>query len=238
MKKITWVFNMFQDWRNYRNLLGNLSYIACDLNDITSITEESLKFALCRFLTEVKKLDGSDFPPKSLYDILMCIQFFLETKGFTWRLISDDEFHEVKFTLDNIMKDRTKQGIGMSVHKAEVLSLTDEDILWSLGLLGTHNPDVLLTTVMFTLDLSCSLRAGKEHYVLRSPGFNSQFTFLYDTEGKLYFRFVEDIGLKTNCGGLKHHKVQAKIVNVHQLSNPDRCPVRILNLYLSMLPIN
>ena len=73
MKKITWVFNMFQDWRNYRNSLGKFSNIACDLSDITSITEESLKFALCRFLTEVKKLDGSEFPPKTLYDIVMCV---------------------------------------------------------------------------------------------------------------------------------------------------------------------
>ena len=120
MKKISWVFNMFQDWRSYRNGLGNLSYISCDLSDITSITEESLKFALCRFLTEAKKLDGNDYPPKTMYDILMCVQFYLETVGFSWRLISHDIFREVKFTLDNIMKSRVEQGIGISVRKAEV----------------------------------------------------------------------------------------------------------------------
>ena len=124
------------------------------------------------------------------------------------------------------------------MRKSDVLNLTDEDILWSLGLLGTHSPEVLLHTVMFTIGLSCSLRAGKEHYCLRSVPFNSQFTFLYDNEGKLYFRYVEDIGLKTNKGGLKHRKVQPKEVTVYQLSNPDCCPVRILNLYLSLLPKN
>ena len=89
---------------------------------------------------------------------------------------------------------------------------------------------------MFTIGLSCSLCAGKEHNVLRSPGFDSQFTFLYDSNGQLYFRFIEDIGLKTNRGGLKHRKVEPKVVDVYQLSNPDRCPVRILNYYLSLLP--
>ena len=197
MKKITWVFNMYQDWMNYRNSLGNLTKVTCDLSDVSTINVNSLSFGLCRFLTEVKKLDGSEFPPKTLYDMLMCVQFFLETVGFSWRLISDDEFKEVKFTLDNVMKQRTAQGIGISVHKADVLTVTDEDILWSLGLLGTHSPEVLLNTVMFTLGLSCSLCAGKEHYVLRSPGFDSQFTFMYDSEGKLYFRYVKDIGLKT-----------------------------------------
>ena len=216
---------MYTDWKEYRNSLGNVSDIHCDLNDVSTINEYSLKFALCRFLTEVRKVDGSEFPPKTMYDIIMCVQFHLETLGFSWRLISDEQFQEVKFTLDNIMKQRTAQGIGISVRKSDVLNLTDEDILWSLGLLGTHSPEVLLHTVMFTIGLSCSLHAGKEHYCLRSVPFNSQFTFLYDNEGKLYFRYVEDIGLKTNKGGLKHRKVQPKEVTVYQLSNPDRCPV-------------
>ena len=185
-KKINWVFRMFQDWRNYRNSLGNLHIIDCDLSDINSISEVSLKFALCRFLTEVKKLDGSDFPPETLYEICLCLQFYLESKGFAWRLITDERFKEVKFTLDNIMKERTANGIGTSVRKAKVLNKIDEDILWSLGLLGTHSPEVLLQTVMFTLGLSCSLHAGKEHYALRSIPFQLQFTFMYDDRGKLF----------------------------------------------------
>ena len=100
------------------------------------------------------------------------------------------------------MKMRTEQGVGRSVRKAMVLNVCDEDILWNFGLLGTYCPEVLLTTVMFTLGLSCSLRAGKEHYALRSIPFDSQFTFLNDHNGKLYFQYREDIGLKTNKGGL------------------------------------
>ena len=97
---------------------------------------------------------------------------------------------------------------------------------------------MLLVTVMFTLGLSCSLRAGKEHYVLRSIPFGSQFTFLHDSNGKSYFRYCEDVGLKTNKGGLKHRKIDPKIVDVHQIENADRCPVRILTRYLSLLPID
>ena len=211
-KKMAWVVNMFTDWREYRNGLEGLSDIHCDLNDVTMINEESLKFAMCRILTEVKKVDGSDFPPKTMYDIVMCIQFHLEKLGFGWKLISEEIFQEVRFTLDNIMKERTAKGIGISVHKSDVLTLTDEDTLWCLGLLGTHSPEVLLHTVMFTIGLSCSLRAGKEQYCLRSVPFKSQFTFLYDDEGKLYFHYVEDIGLKTNKGGLKHRKTEPKEV--------------------------
>ena len=92
--------------------------------------------------------------------------------------------------------------------------------------------------MLFSLGLSCALRAGQEHRNLRSVPFDSQFTFLQDECGKLYFRYVEDLGMKTNKGGIKQRKIEPKVVNVYQTDNPDRCPVRILMLYMSMLPKN
>ena len=88
----------------------------------------------------------------------------------------------------------------------------------------------------FTIGLSCSLRAGKEHYNLRNIPFDSQFTFLHDHNGKLYFRYCEDIGLKTNKGGIKHRKFDPKVVDVCQISNAECCPVRILYMYMNLLP--
>ena len=65
MKKVSWVKGMFQEWRYHRNMSPNFSDIVCDLDNISSITKENVIFAVCRFITEVKKLDGSDFPPKT-----------------------------------------------------------------------------------------------------------------------------------------------------------------------------
>ena len=238
MKKVNWVCNMFQEWRGYRNAEPEFSDIHCDLDNLSSISEESLIFAMIRFITEVKKMDGNDFPPKTLYEIVVCMQFYLETKGFTWKLLSDDTFKDIRFTLDNTMKQCTQQGLGNSARKAQVLSITDKDILWNIGLLGTDNPEVLLQTVMFTLGLSYSLQAGKEHYVLRSIPFDLQFTFLYDSRGRLYFKFCKDVGLKTNKGGIKHRKLDPKVVDVYQINNAKCCPVRILQLCMSLLPKN
>ena len=74
-KKMRWVLKMYNDWRNFRNSEGHLNKIDCNLEDSTTITTESLVYALCRFLTEVKKLDGTEFPGRTLYDILICVQF-------------------------------------------------------------------------------------------------------------------------------------------------------------------
>ena len=60
-------------------------------------------YVLVHFLTEVKKIDGSDFPGKTLYDILMCVQFYLETLGFSYKLLNYTRFDNVKY-IDNHMK--------------------------------------------------------------------------------------------------------------------------------------
>ena len=75
-------------------------------------------------------------------------------------------FKDVKFTLDNLMKIRTSQGLGNSVRKAQILLSSDEEILWCLGLLGVNDPETLLNTVVFILGKGFSLHAGKEHYSL------------------------------------------------------------------------
>ena len=103
LKQVQWVRKMYHEWRSYRNSQG-LAFIHCDLEDKATITAESLKFALCRFIMEVKKIDGHDFPGKMLYHLVVCIQFHLECLGFAFKIINDPTFKDLKFTLDNTMK--------------------------------------------------------------------------------------------------------------------------------------
>ena len=134
------------------------------------------------------------------------------------------------------MKQRVEEGIDKPIQCAQVLSFSDEDLLWSLGLLGIHTLEVLLNTVVVMLGMSCALHAGEEHRVLRSPPFNSQFDFQSDSSGLLYIKFQEDLGHKTNKGGIKQKNVEPKEVFVYQKTNPQCCPVCIINYYLGKLP--
>ena len=217
MKKVMWIRNMFSDWRQFRNQSPVLQNVECDIECIGSFSKEELCGVLCKFITEVKKVDGTDFPPRTLYDIIICMQFWLESNGINWRLVSDGDLQDLKFTLDNLMKQRAASGVGNNVRKAEILTFTDEDLLWSLGLLGCHSPQVLSNTVLFMLGLTCALRAGKEHHSLRSIPFRSQFQVMHDSGGHTYLRYTEDVGLKTNKGGLKHRNVDSKVVDVYQM---------------------
>ena len=238
MKKVNWVVKMYNEWRMYRNGYGSIEYIECDLDEIESVTRENLCYAMTRFITEVRKIDGQQFPGKTVYDLVVCIQMYLETFGFTWKLIDDVEFRDLKYSLDNVMKSLTAAGVGVVVKQADVLSFSDEDFLWANGFLGVSNPQQLLNTVVFSVGMSCALRAGKEHRALRSMGFKSQISWHVSDYGEWYFIYREEIGLKTNKGGLKHRKVSPKVVSVYPIANRERCPVRILYKYFCKLPVN
>ena len=77
----------------------------------------------------MKKIDGSPFPGKTLYDMVLCIQFQLEALGISWKLINDDMFKDLVFTLDNLMKERTAEVVSISVKNAQNLSETNEEYL-------------------------------------------------------------------------------------------------------------
>ena len=152
---------MYHKWHTYRHGLG-LVFIQCDLED-PATTAETLKFALCCFVTKVKKINGDKFPWKTLYHIVVCIQFHLKCLGFAFKIINDTAFKDLEFTMDNTIKARVVQGIDLTVKWAEVPSAMDKDLLWTLGFLGMDNPDQLLNTVIFSVGKGFALCAGKEH---------------------------------------------------------------------------
>ena len=59
-----------------------------------------------------------------------------------------------------------------------------------------------------------------------------------DGQYRRYFTYREDVGLKTNKGGLKHRKVSPKVVDMYPSPNKECCPVRILYIYFCRLPLN
>ena len=103
-------------------------------------------------------------------------------------------------------------------------------------MLGMKDPCTLLNTVVYMLGKGLVLHAGNEHRYLKLPQFSDQLTFMHDEDVAVFVRYCEEAGFKMNKGGLKHHKVGTKDVDMYAIEDIDRCPVRILLAYLSKLP--
>ena len=78
----------------------------------------------------------------------------------------DPEFADFRRSLDAEMKRLQAAGKGTKKKQAEPLTI-QEEILWQKGLLGDHNPQVLLDTIIFMNGLNFALCSGKEHRKLR-----------------------------------------------------------------------
>ena len=89
-----------------------------------------------------------------------------------------------------------------------------------------------------SLGVNCALRAGDEHYALRCPGgcLTSQLSFKPNQKGIRCLVYREHSVTKTNRGGLRDMKKERKIVWIKPNSNPSRCPVRIVEKYIKLLP--
>ena len=109
-----------------------------------------------------------------------------------------------------LWRQEVSHRIGISVCKANVITATDEDLLWSLGLLGMSHPEQLLNTVIFFVGKGFALCAGKEHRALCGLPFHSQFKFVKDSDEEIFLCYTEDIGLKTNKGAWSIRKLRQR----------------------------
>ena len=184
-----------------------------------------LEFCLCRFALEIKKVDGSEYPLNTIREIIIMIQMHLHENNVNWKLLDGECFGCLRNVIDNIMKERTANGLGVR-QSSSIISLAQEDVMFQKGILGDDKPLVLLKTVIYMLGLHLALRGGVEHSRLRRPGFDCQITVEKDDKNRLRLVYREDQLQKTNQGGL-NSKRNNKVVYVYEASDPRKCPIRI-----------
>ncbi len=105
--KISWATQLYSDWW-YDRLKRpdcNPRIRWCNLKEVKLLNKANFSIAMCSFVSEVRKKDGSDYPGSSLRQLVLMIQFYLEKHGLCWKLLDDDEFFALRNTLDNLMKE-------------------------------------------------------------------------------------------------------------------------------------
>ena len=224
--------DIWKNWSIYRNSVVNTEQVN---EDITALDNNGIQYWMSRFVLEVRKKDGSEYPPNTLHHICCGILRHLRESGRPdIDIFKDSSFADFRATLDGEMKRLQSLGIGAKKRQAEPLTEEEEERLWQTGQLGEHSPQALLDTMLFMHGVYFALRSGQEHRNLR---FDPAQVELIESPGqRAYLRYTEDIS-KNNPGGLKGRKYKPKVVIQHEnLDNPDRCFVRLFRLYQSKCP--
>ena len=148
-RKMKWAVNLYSDWRRAR-----LSRIGVSDEIIKANLDNLHSFSQSRFITEVRRLDGKDYPPNTLREIIICIQMFLHENCILWKLLDGQAFSKLRNVVDNTMKQRHSMGMGVR-ESSEVISLSHEDKLFGDAILGENTPEQLLNTVIYMIGM-CS----------------------------------------------------------------------------------
>ena len=132
------------------------------------------------------------------------LQCHLHQSGFAdIKLLDNPSLHGFKTALDEEMKWLIAIGKYVQRKKAQPISTDQEERLWELGLLGDHNPEMLLNTTVYQIGYFFTLGSGTEHIRLRH---NPSKIQLYEPPGECaHLVYREDVS-KTNQGGLTHRK--------------------------------
>ena len=190
---------------------------------------------LCRFVQETRKVDGSRYPPSTIRSLLSAFQRVMEKNKLSYRLFdtSDLRFSDLRKTLDTVCVDLRKNGIGVSRNHAPVFFPEDEQLMWDSGTVGTDSPWKLLRAVFMAVGLHLSLRGGQEHRDLVAEQFR-RFPVDGAYSKDSFYEYVER-------GSKNYQRRFAKIdsnktLRVYAQPGFSRCPVLIVDLYLSKLP--
>ena len=159
-----WAVNMYSEWRSNRvNIPGcSPEIVNANLDFLHAVTKFDLSHSLIRFMREVKKMDGTDYPPNTVRELIIMIQMYLHENGKFWKLLDEDAIATLRNVVDNTMKERHSAGLGVR-KSSDIISLEHEDRMFNQGILGDDSPLKLLRTMIYMMGMHCALRGGVEH---------------------------------------------------------------------------
>ena len=233
LRKNDWLERTYERWsKATKELETDINFT--DLHSLLENNFECCGDVLAQFFHEVKKEDGSEYPPSTVGNMFRSLQMYLN-ENFPQRKInvkSDIEFLDVRKSVDARMIALTEAGFRTPKKQAEIVSEEMETTLWQKRILGDSNPKKLLRTVFFIVGKHFALRSRDEHHNLRA-GATAQIR-VAGKGNNCRIEYYEDLS-KNNSGGVKGEKRESKLGVIYE-TGCENCPVSIVKKYLSLIP--
>ena len=101
--------------------------------------QEDLHGVLGNFVAEVRKEGQKEYPGKTLYEVICCIQGYFRIERQRNITLVDKKgcnFRKYNSAFNFQIKQRASAGVGVDVKQAKVISESDENYLWSMVIQG------------------------------------------------------------------------------------------------------
>ena len=130
-KRVNWATKLFIRWHaDWRSRLDGGLKVYKDLHEMT---KGDVDYCLQYFIAEVRKCDGSMYPPKTYKEIISSFQHHLNNEvGMNCSIFLDNDFQETQKVLDAQMKKSAEAGNVKLPKRSHSISFEDEEQLLSL----------------------------------------------------------------------------------------------------------
>ena len=108
-KNIAWVERMFNKWVEEQRE-KTPEFFSCDLRNLLQHFKPVINDYLPKFLADIRKTDGSTYPPKTLLYIFKTISMLANKLNLGYNLLKDNDFDRTRRYLNDMMKRGTQSG--------------------------------------------------------------------------------------------------------------------------------
>lgn len=202
-------------------------YPAVDATDIADLPQDLLVDITCKFLTSVKRIDGTDYETTTLRGIAASIDRHLASKGRP-RITAHPK-------VDTVLKSKLKllkrNGKGNMTGASDALSDEDVDLLWKAGQLGTGTPSALQNLLWWNNTIYFGMRSVTPHRAMKW----GDVELKQDAAGRRYLEYNER-ATKTRTGVNAKHDHHPKAKAYENEDDQEKCPVEAYLMYKAQRP--
>ncbi|XP_045779210.1 zinc finger MYM-type protein 3 isoform X2 [Maniola jurtina] len=237
--KYTFGVNAWKQWVMTKNAEIEKSSIRRKpfKSEILQLTADELNYSLCLFVKEVRKPNGSEYAPDTIYYLVLGIQQYLFENGRIDNIFTDPYYEKFTDCLDEVARKFSV----LYNDSQYIVTRVEEEHLWESKQLGAHSPHVLLSTLMFFNTKHFNLVTVEEHMQLsfshimkhwkRNPNQPGQAKIPGSRNVLLRF-YPPQSALEANSRKKKVYEQQ------ENEENPLRCPVKLYEFYISKCIFN
>ena len=154
--------------------------------DIGMLNDQMLNYWGQRFVMEIKRQDGKDYPPTTLHQLVCGLQRYLRNdcgKEYVNFIKEGTQFNDFRKSLDTRMKELYGLGVGNKLDSSDPVTMNDEIQLWKSGVFDENSAEGLSNAIFYYNGKLFGFRGFTEHVNCQA----SQFEILEDKERKLRY---------------------------------------------------
>ncbi|NXW37107.1 ZMYM2 protein, partial [Phaetusa simplex] len=209
--------------------------------DLLSHTSAELNYGLTHFVNEIRRPNGENYAPDSIYYLCLGIQEYLYGSNRKDNIFIDPIYQTFEQELNKILRSWQPS----ILPDGSIFSRVEEDYLWRVKQLGSHSPVALLNTLFYFNTKYFGLKTVEQHLRLSfGTVFRQWKKNPLTMESKACLRYQvsslcrADSEDKITTGKRKHEDDEPVFEQIENTTDPARCPVKMFECYLSKSPQN